>query len=76
VELFPSETNYPRLRWAIPATDWVCPDGVDGADFAHLAAWWLADDCAQHNDCAGADIDQAGAVGLVELMLLAEQWLR
>ena len=34
-------TNYPRLRWHIPAGDWVCPDGVHLEDLDYLAARWL-----------------------------------
>jgi hypothetical protein len=33
-------TNYPRLRWQIPAADWLCPDGVGFEDFSYLADGW------------------------------------
>ena len=36
--------NYPRLRWEFDGHgDFVCPDGVNFADFAAMANNWLTD---------------------------------
>jgi hypothetical protein len=69
-------TNYPRLVWQIPAADWVCPDGVNFADFAYFADRWLESDCASSNNfCGGADIDLSGSVDMADLAIFAENWL-
>lgn len=68
-------TNYPRLKYQVLATDWVCPDGVNLADLAYLAGWWLADNCDTRNNCGKVDLDLSGDVNIYELLVLAEQWL-
>lgn len=68
-------TNYPRLRWQIPKGDIACPDGVDIADFAHLAAWWDRVDCGTQNNCEGADLDTDGSVDINDFAILVADWL-
>jgi hypothetical protein len=68
-------TNYPRLKWQIPAADWVCPNGVRLEDFAFLAVRWLRMDCAATDRCEAADLDDSGTVDLPDLTLFATQWL-
>jgi hypothetical protein len=70
------DANYPRLRWQIPAADWLCPDGVGMEDLAYLAARWLLDDCELSNDCDAADLTGDGAVNLADFAILADLWLR
>ena len=68
-------TNYPRLRWQIPAGDWVCPDGVRVEDLNYLAERWLLDGCAAAGGCDGADLDGDGAVTMADMAIFARQWL-
>ena len=69
-------TNYPKLVWQIPLPgDFVCPDGVNFADYAFLAEHWLEDTCAGSNDCEGSDLDQSGAVDINDLKILGDNWL-
>ena len=69
-------TNYPRLRWAIPAADFRCPDGVDWLDLDYLLQRWLADDCAAAQDCQGADLTGDGRVDFADFAALAADWLK
>jgi hypothetical protein len=69
-------TNYPRLRWQIPAADWVCLDGVNFVDFAYFAARWPTTGCdSSNNFCGGADMDTSGTVDIFDLAEFAEYWL-
>lgn len=68
-------TNYPRLIWQIPAWDFLCPDGVDGIDYAYLSGHWQDTNCAAANDCDGADLDFSGVVDWADLKILCGQWL-
>jgi len=68
-------TNYPRHIWSIPAADFLCPDGVNFIDYSFFADWWLDDNCADVNDCEGADIDSSGAVNGDDLKALCDYWL-
>jgi The GLUG motif len=69
--------NYPKLNWqVIPAADWVCPDGVDFADFAYFAEWWQTTGCdSSNNFCGGADMDTSGTVDIFDLAEFAGYWL-
>jgi len=69
-------TNYPRLRWQIPAADWVCPDGVGMEDLEHLAVRWLRDNCGAAEDCEGVDLNVSGNVDMADFAAFAEQWVR
>lgn len=70
-------TNYPKLSRQIPLSgDFVCPDGVDYIDFAYLADRWLDINCDTSNDCAGADLDLSTAVGLGDLLIFTQNWLK
>jgi len=68
-------TNYPRLAWSIPASDFLCPDGVNGLDFAYFASWWMEADCDSKDDCGGADLDFSGVVDRGDLKILCDWWL-
>jgi len=68
-------TSYPRLKWQIEPTDWVCPDGIGLEDFSFLATRWLQSDCAITADCGGTDIDESGTVSFPDLMMFCETWL-
>lgn len=68
-------TNSPRLLWSLPVADFVCPDGVDMADYAFLAGRWMETNCAADNDCGGADLDFSGTVELKDLMTFCQAWL-
>jgi hypothetical protein len=69
-------TNYPRLRWSIPETDWVCPDGVGVEDLHYLAELWLMDACTADNTyCGGGDVDRSGVVDMADWAVLATGWL-
>jgi hypothetical protein len=68
-------TNYPRLRWSIPAADLVCPDGVNFADYSFFAKRWLNTDCASSNNCDGADFDFSGTVDIADLKIFCNHWL-
>jgi hypothetical protein len=64
-------TNYPRLKWQIPATDWVCPDGVAMEDLVYLAERWMASTPAA---AGAADGNGDGRVDLVDLATLSGDW--
>jgi hypothetical protein len=68
-------TNYPRLRWQIPAGDFVCPDGVDFGDYSFFAARYLDVNCENNNNCNGADLDVSGTVDWKDMMLFCQHWL-
>ena len=58
-------TNYPKLIWQIAPGDFVCPDGVNFADFAYLASRWHTTGCnSSNNFCGGADMDFSGKVDM------------
>jgi len=67
--------NYPRFFWQVPVGDVVCPDGVNGLDFAAVARYWQETDCVALDDCEGADIDMSGAVDFADVAAVAESWL-
>jgi len=68
-------TNYPRFVYQIPQGDIVCPDGVNGFDFAVLARYWHETGCAALDDCEGADIDLSGVVDFADVAVLGQNWL-
>ena len=68
--------NYPVLLWQIPATDFLCPDGVDFIDFAFFASHWLDQRCNTGNfHCEGTDVDQSGMVDIMDLEIFCDLWL-
>jgi hypothetical protein len=68
--------NYPVLLWQIPATDFLCPDGVDFVDFAFFASHWLDSRCNTGNFyCEGTDVDQSGLVDVFDLKIFCDLWL-
>jgi hypothetical protein len=66
-------TNYPRFKWQIPTTDWVCPDGVGIEDLVYLAQRWLA---ATPETVGAADGNGDGKVNLEDFEILAANWMR
>jgi hypothetical protein len=68
-------TNYPRLRWQIPAADWICPDGVNVEDLDYFVQRWLLGDCASSNNCDGADMNGSGTVDFADFAIFAQHWL-
>ncbi len=69
-------TNYPKLIWQIVPGDFVCPDGVNFADFAYLASRWHTTGCnSSNNFCGGADMDFSGTVDMQDLEIFAANWL-
>jgi hypothetical protein len=68
---------YPRLTWQFYEWgDFVCPDRVDLKDFSYLAARWGQTDCAENNNCDGADLDLSEMVDRVDLLMFSDLWLR
>lgn len=69
-------TNYPKFIWQLVAGDFLCPDGVDLADYAFWAEHWMADNCNALNDyCDSADFDQSGIVSFEDLEIFVGNWL-
>jgi subtilisin-like proprotein convertase family protein len=69
-------TNYPKFVWQLPAGDFLCPDGVDLADYAFLAEHWMADSCDTPNGyCHSTDLDQSGIVSFDDLEVFVDNWL-
>jgi hypothetical protein len=69
-------TNYPKLIWQIVPGDFVCPDGVDFADYSFFAERWLNTNCASNNNCDGADLDLSGTVDIADLAIMCDYWLK
>jgi len=69
-------TNYPRLRWQIPAGDFLCPYGVDFVDFAVLASAWQSEP-NEPNWLPGCDIAQPkdNFIDELDLANFCENWL-
>jgi hypothetical protein len=68
--------NTPVLLWQIPATDFLCPDGVDFVDFAFFASHWLDSRCNMGNfHCEGTDVDGSGLVDIIDLEIFCDLWL-
>ena len=59
----------------VPTRDFTKDIKVDFIDFAVLASFWLATDCADLNGREGTDLDTDGNVDRDDLMLFADFWL-
>jgi len=69
-------TNYPKLIWQIVPGDFVCPDGVNFADYSFFASRWHTTGCnSSNNFCGGADMDSSGTVDMQDLEIFAANWL-
>ncbi|MGA2171682.1 MAG: GLUG motif-containing protein [Sedimentisphaerales bacterium] len=68
-------TNYPKLIWQMLLADFVCPDGVNFADYGFFANWWGAENCAANNNCDGADLTGDGNVDIDDLVAFSNDWL-
>jgi hypothetical protein len=62
-------------NWGWGPGDFVCPYGVDMADFSFFAAHWMRNDCGTGNGCGGTDLDFDGDVDFNDLKELADNWL-
>jgi hypothetical protein len=69
-------TNYPRLRWQTPAGDFVCPYGIDFADFVILASVWQSEP-SDPDWNAACDISQPkdNFIDELDLAVFCENWL-
>ncbi|MHC4154798.1 MAG: GLUG motif-containing protein [Planctomycetota bacterium] len=68
---------YPRLAWQFHQwADFVCPDRVDFKDFSYLAARLGRANCADSNNCDGADLDYSGIVDSNDVRILTALWLK
>jgi len=67
--------SYPLLQREFIEGDFVCPDGVNLQDYAHLAGHWSESNCGSLNDCRHADIDKSGTVDWKDLDRFVENWL-
>ena len=48
---------------------------ADFYDFARFAAWWGDDRCQASSNCMGADLFEDGVVDVLDMQILASQWL-
>ncbi|MHC5060617.1 MAG: hypothetical protein ACYTFK_05990 [Planctomycetota bacterium] len=48
---------------------------VDNEDLAVVSNWWQEPNCVSVDNCAGADVDGSGEVGLGDISIMAENWL-
>ncbi|MHC4109859.1 MAG: GLUG motif-containing protein [Planctomycetota bacterium] len=69
-------TNYPKLVWQIPLSDFLCPDGVNFVDYSYFAEYWLHTNCAGSNNCHRTDINFSGTVDMADLEIFCQQWLQ
>jgi hypothetical protein len=65
---------YPRLSWQF-GSDLLCPDGVEGSDYAFFAGHWGDTGCSASNDCDRTDLDFSGTVDWPDLKILCQHWL-
>ena len=59
-----------------PAGDFDDDCAVGMVDFGILAEYWNRQDCLEPEWCSGADVDQSGGVGTVDLAIMAGNWLK
>jgi hypothetical protein len=48
---------------------------VSFTDFAILARYWLASNCAGPDDCGGADLVRSNSINIIDLSSFAQNWL-
>jgi len=69
-------TNYPRLRWQTPAGDFVCPYGIDFADFVILASVWQSEpNDADWNPACDISQPKDNFINELDLAIFCENWL-
>ncbi len=55
----------------------ICGDGAcDLTNLATLGSYWLDTGCVDPTWCGNTDVDKSGDVGIDDIILLAESWLR
>ena len=69
-------TDYPKLSWQFLLGDFLCPDGVNSADYSFFAEHWLDNNCAGSNNCDHTDLDLSGTVNINDLKIFADNWLQ
>jgi len=68
---------YPKLWWEFTAGDFVCPDGVDFADFAVLAmAWMLEDGEEGYNPRCDISEPADERIDMSDLEVFTKNWLK
>jgi len=71
--------DYPKLVWVlVNIVSSRFPFGwyeVDFVDFAAMANWWGHNDCADVNDCDGADFDFSSCMDYNDLDIFCTYWL-
>ncbi len=69
-------TNYPRLRWQIPAADFLCPYGVGFADFAVLSsAWQTGPNDSGWDSACDISNPKDSVIDELDLAVFCENWL-
>lgn len=75
------DQSYPKPSgWRSPTGDFLCPNGVDMLDLAHLAEQWLDNTCDQP-PCSPAtmsyagDFNADGIINFADFTILAKNWL-
>jgi hypothetical protein len=68
--------TYPMFTRQVPKGDFVGGEGVDFADFAFLAGFWMSPDCNDSNDCNRADLNSSGQVDYWDLHIFTGNWLK
>jgi hypothetical protein len=68
--------TYPMFTKQVPKGDFVGGEGVDFADFAFLAGFWMSPDCHDSNDCNRADLNSSGQVDNWDLCIFRDNWLK
>ena len=67
------DVNYPEHVW--PLVNLVGWHGVDFADYAFFANYWMDTNCGDVNDCNGVDFDFSNAVDTNDLKIFCAHWL-
>ncbi len=69
--------DYPKLWWEFVTGDFVCPDGVDFADFAVFSLAWLSDATSVGNWNPRCDISEPhdGIIDEPDLSVFIDNWL-
>lgn len=67
------DVNYPEHVW--PLVNLVGWHGVDFADYAFFANYWMDTNCGDVNDCNGVDFDFSNAVDANDLKIFCDHWL-
>ncbi|MHC4086210.1 MAG: GLUG motif-containing protein [Planctomycetota bacterium] len=64
--------DYPKMVWEL--VNFVGWYEVDFVDYSFLAKYWQDINCADTNDCEGADLDFSGNVDAGDLKIFCQHW--